>query len=99
MNDIANSPNSEDFKEDIPIPEDPLLERMKRYILDRYEPVTNMNETSITMSTTEIFESIGSLYRNEVLFSKDQLARWLDEKGFRFIDMGKMRFEWMLKKK
>jgi len=79
------------------MPADPLLERMKNYILDKYEPVSHPSETTLTMSTSEIYEAIGTLYRNELLFTKEDLARWLHEKGFSFIDTGKMRFEWLLK--
>lgn len=81
----------------IPPPQDPLLERMKNYILERYEPTSVPGEATDVMSTSEIYEAIGSLYRNEVIFTKNDLAAWMHQQGFSFIDVGKMRFEWLLK--
>lgn len=90
--------DEEDKTPDIPAQDDPLLNKMKLYFLSQYEPVNNYKEADITMSTNEIFEAFAKLYRNEVIFSRDALATWLHEKGFSFIDTGKMNLEWILKR-
>lgn len=82
----------------VPTTEDPLLLKMKLYFLSQYEPATSYNQADFTMTTNEIFEAFGKLYRNEVIFSRDALATWLHEKGFSFTDTGKLNFEWLLKK-
>jgi len=77
---------------------DPLLEKMKNYFLSIYQPATSYNDAEITMSTNELFEAFGKLYKNEQLFNRNNLATWLLDMGFTFTDTGKVNFEWLLKK-
>ena len=83
---------------ELPMPPDPLLEKIKAYILSQYEPVQTVAEADVFMSTPEIFEAISVHYRNELLFDQSMLATWLHDNGFTFKEMGNMRFEWLLKR-
>lgn len=91
-------PHSEDSEEQphVDQPNDPLLEKIKNYILTTYEPVQNPADADVRMSTLEIWDAVYKLYPNKAL-TADMLANWLHEKGFTFFDAGKMRFEWLLK--
>jgi hypothetical protein len=81
----------------LPPQDDPLLEKVKAYILSLYEPVQDPKDADLRMSTEEIYQAVCRHYHNELLFSKNMLAAWLHDKGFTFYDAGQLRFEWLLK--
>jgi hypothetical protein len=49
------------------------------------------------MSTQQIYKQINNLYPSEQL-NQETVASWLIEGGFKFMDMGFMQLEWMLKR-
>lgn len=91
---------TEDYNKlpDPPGCDDPLVLRIKYYLVSMYEPVARPEEADLTMSTTEIYEAFCSLYHNEISFSREMIAQWLHEQGFQLFDAGSLRFEWLLKR-
>lgn len=75
---------------------DPLLEKIKNTIWDSYEPVQEYGPTVIMLSTQEIYNQMQRLYPGGP-FGMDDVAKWMNEKGFKFVDMGHMNWEWILK--
>lgn len=88
--------NNEGEFDDKPSGPDPLIEKIKNFILMHYEPVQDPSQADTYMSTDELMTSILRIYPTQN-FTADQLALWLHEKGFTFFDAGKMRFEWLFK--
>lgn len=88
---------NEDEKPDIQMQDEPLLTKMKQYILQQYEPVQNAGDADMTMTTEEIYQAIMNVYCNELLFTRTDLTNWLHAQGFTFYDAGRMQFEWLLK--
>lgn len=96
-----NYHNEDEWEENespkLPPQDDPLLEKIKAYILNTYEPVQIPAEADTRMTTHEIYQAMMRHYPDQDAFTENMLANWLHEKGFTFFDAGKMRFEWMLK--
>jgi hypothetical protein len=85
--------------QDSPIPPDELkvIEGLKQIILQTYQPAIDVTDANKRMSTHEIFEGCCRIYHNEMFFSRNDLAAFLTEKGFKMWDAGDMRFEWLLR--
>lgn len=79
--------------------EDPLLNKIQQFILDRYEPVLEPEHANLRMTTAEVYEAIQKFYNNSLILSQDNVALWLHAKGFSFFDAGSLRFEWMFRNK
>lgn len=75
---------------------DGLLEKIKNFLWQSYQPVNSMHEATAMLSTMEIYHALQSLYPCPD-YGPDDIARWLHEGGFQFTDTGKLHFEWMLK--
>ncbi len=71
------------------------IEFLEKYFLENFIPVEASEKDIIFMSTNEIYNSFYSLFPSDEL-NKEMLFSWLMKGGFKFIDMGKMQFEWML---
>ncbi len=82
---------------EVPEADQKLIDGLKDYILSIYKPAANPLNADKRMSTNEIFEAFCRIYHNEVFFNRNDLAKWLKEKGFTIWDAGDMRFEWLLK--
>lgn len=90
-----------DFEKD-PSPEIPeedqrLIEYLKQYLLSIYQPAATPMDADKRMSTEEIFSALTRIYHNELFFSRNQLAKWLHDQGFKVWDAGDLRLEWLLK--
>jgi hypothetical protein len=75
-----------------------LLNKVKNYLLDTYEPCQDPAEAFIHHTTDEIYRNLQRLLPNEHLYTSADVAKWLHDAGFTFYDYGDMRFEWMMKK-
>ena len=80
----------------LPFTTDSFLEKIKNTLWLTYEPTLQYSPGVFTMSSLEIFNNLQKLYPVDT-YSVADVANWLHEKGFTFIDMGQMRWEWMLK--
>ncbi|MES2457207.1 MAG: hypothetical protein V4594_16755 [Bacteroidota bacterium] len=81
----------------VPAVADPVLEKLKNTLFSEYFPVQKFEEGVILMSTRDIWSMLQRLYPNEILYSPADVANWLHEKGFTFLNHGELRYEWMLK--
>jgi hypothetical protein len=86
-----------DPNQDIPAEDKALIESLKAYILSIYKPTASPLDADKRMSTEEIFSAFTRIYHNELFFSRNDLAKWLQQQGFTIWDAGDMRFEWLLK--
>ena len=82
--------------DNVPAEDLALINELKNYILSIYKPAS-IDEADTRMSTNEVFEAFCRIYHNEVLFSRNDLAKWLQQQGFKIWDAGVMRFEWLMK--
>lgn len=69
---------------------------IKNYFFENYKPGSATDTDIIFMSTNEIYNAFFTLYPSKA-FKREEIASWLIEGGFTFIDMGTMKFEWILK--
>ncbi len=75
-----------------------LLNKLKQYLYNYYEPVQNPKEAEFTFSTDEIWRQFLRIFPDELVLTKEIVAAWLHSGGFTFYDFGQMKFEWLLKK-
>lgn len=89
---------NDENKVDNPLPPvfDPLLERVKNTFFDEYSPTTTFEAGVLFMSTQDIYNLFFNLYPNPIAYSSAQIATWMHEKGFTFIKMKELQYEWML---
>ncbi len=78
-----------------PVP-DPLLEKIKNVFFDEYHPVYEFKPGILCLSTNEVYQMFQSLYPNEMLYTRSDVSTWLHEKGFHFIKMKELEYQWML---
>ena len=76
---------------------DGLLEKIKNFLLQNYQPVHHQTSSTILLSTREIYENLQHLYPS-LGYAPDNVAQWLHEAGFTFTEISDLRFEWMLQK-
>lgn len=74
---------------------DLLLQKIKDYLFTIYNPVLCISPDVILMSTHDIYEALQRFYPSE-LYGQADIARWLHQSNFEFVETGKMRFEWMM---
>ena len=75
------------------------FEEIKAYIVKNYKPTYSVKQPGILFLTTdEVYEKIYFLFPSR-LYNKEKIALWLNELGYRYIDLGNMNFEWMFKSK
>lgn len=89
-------PTPEEKEKIIPPESIALLEHIKNYLYQNYEPAATVAEASIMMSTKEVYEAIYRLYPSKN-FDVEMISNWLQDGGFKFADMGNLRFEWLLR--
>ncbi len=70
---------------------------IKKWFLENYSPAAPTEKGREFMSTQQIYKQINNLYPSEQL-NQETVASWLIEGGFKFMDMGFMQLEWMLKR-
>ena len=76
---------------------DGLLEKIKNFLFETYQPVQTYSPNTTLLSTREIFEALQNLYPS-ANYSIADVATWLHEKGFTFTEISNLRLEWMLEK-
>ena len=77
---------------------DNLFLKIKHYVLSNYEPATGLADASISMTTTDVYERLQSLYPS-FDYDGEQVAVWLEDWGFIFRNKGPMKPEWLFKKR
>jgi len=85
-------------KVDTPLPPvaDPLLEKVKNTFFSEYFPIHYYKPGVIFMSSQDIYNLFYNLYPDPLAFSVAQVASWMHQKGYHFIKMKEMQYEWML---
>ena len=76
-----------------------IINKLKNYLVEYYEPVQNAKDADFTYSTDEIYAQLQRIVPNEIMYSRADVALWLHNAGFTFADFGELRFEWLMKKK
>lgn len=76
---------------------DNLLGKVRQLVMDNYKAVYSLTENPTLMTTEQIYLGLQKVYPAE--YSPAMLAVWLEDWGFRMINTGDMKFEWMMKKK
>jgi hypothetical protein len=76
-----------------------ILNKLKLYLLEYYEPVQNPRDADFHYSTDEIWKQLLKLFPNEVILRPEMIAQWLHFGGFTFYDFGELRFEWLMKRR
>ncbi len=74
-----------------------LFGKIKFFLLDNYGPVNAMDEEVLSFTTDELFLKLQGIFPTPVYTAHD-VALWLDDCGFVFIDKGNLKLEWLLKK-
>lgn len=87
--------NLEDGKRP-PEPPDAMFEKIKNTFLDQYDPIPEFRPGAILKSTSQIWHNFQRLYPNEIAYSQADITMFLEVNGFRFLDMGDMKYEWLL---
>jgi hypothetical protein len=86
-----NDDNDEDFSG--------IINKMKDYLLENYEPVQDPRDADFHFSTREIYMQLLKLCPNEYILKEETVANWLHLGGFTFHDYGELRLDWMVKKR
>ena len=89
--DFPEEDNTEDFSG--------ILNKLKLYLLDYYEPVRDPKDAEFHYSTAEIWRQLLKLFPNELILTQDLVAQWMHIGGFTWYDYGEIRLEWMMKRK
>lgn len=76
-----------------------ILNKMKNYLLEYYEPVQHPGKAEFHYTTTEIWQQLIKVFPNESILTPDMVAQWMHLGGFNFFDFGEMRLEWLMKSK
>jgi hypothetical protein len=74
-----------------------LINKLKNYLREYYEPAQDPKEAELHFTTLEIFNQLQKVLPSPH-YTPDQVANWLHVAGFTFTDYGNMKFEWMMKK-
>jgi len=75
-----------------------ILNKLRNYLLEYYEPVQDPAKAEMHLSTREIWGQLQSLVPCEGL-NEEMVAQWMHLGGFTWYDYGEMKFEWMMKRK
>ena len=79
----------------LPAVDHALIEKIKNYFKQQFEPTQMLVAGTVTLTTQEIYVKMQSLYLSEC-YGVTDVAEWLHDWGYSFTDMGQMRYEWML---
>lgn len=94
MHDVENKEEPKEVK--MP-PLDPIVVLLKNSLKLGYAPATPEDFT-LHYSTRDIYDQLFKIYPNVTAFSMADVAMWMHDLGFRFMDFGGLQFEWLLKK-
>lgn len=75
---------------------DRALDYIKEFFITNYTPAEPNQAGAVFMSTRGIYNSLFEIYPHED-FEPAAVTEWLIEGGFKILDMGGFRFEWVLK--
>lgn len=75
-----------------------ILLKLKNYLFENYEPVTDAREAEMHFTTGELYSQLYNLIPCAGL-TPELVANWMHLGGFTFYDFGDMRLEWIMKKK
>jgi len=89
--------HDEDYKQDDDLDYSGLVNKIKNYLTQHYDPVSDPRQAEFHYTTQEIFQKIYSLFPSDA-YTADMIALWLHNAGFTFYDYGEMKLEWMMKK-
>jgi hypothetical protein len=81
--------NTEDFSG--------ILNKLKNYLLEYYEPVQDARDADVHYTTDELWAQLYKIIPTQHL-TTELVAQWMHLGGFTFADFGEMRFEWIMKK-
>ncbi|HVW99477.1 MAG TPA: hypothetical protein VHA52_03415 [Candidatus Babeliaceae bacterium] len=76
-----------------------MLNKLKNYLFEYYEPVSVPSSETIHFTTFQIWHQLLKIYPNELILTQDVVASWLHAGGFTFFDFGFMKLEWIMKRK
>ncbi len=68
---------------------------LKNYLLQNYAVVAEYTATTVTKSTKEIYDCLQRVFPS-ASYTPEDVAIWLHEGGYKLMDYGGMRLEWML---
>ena len=74
-----------------------LINKLKNYLVEYYEPVHLPKDADFTYTTDEIYAQLQRIVPNEAMYTRADVALWLHNAGFTFADFGEMRLEWLIK--
>lgn len=81
--------------QDQPMGQDAMSKAIFDYIKLHFFPADDIPD-SLGLTTMELFERISQLYPDPP-FDGQYLAQWLQGNGYRFADMGDLKFVWLIK--
>jgi hypothetical protein len=74
---------------------DPLTNAILQYLKLNYEPAADQSQ-GLNLTTAELYDRITAIHPTPP-FDQLFLALWLQQNGFRFADMGDLKFVWLIK--
>ena len=72
--------------------------KVKSLLSMHYEPVLSLSEAKILLTTKEVYEHLQEVFPSDD-YSGINVEQWLNEAGFKLINTGVFKFEWMMKKR
>lgn len=91
--------DSEGFKSNNDADYSGIINKMKNYLLEYYQPVQEPRDADFHFSTQEIWTQLLKLCPAEYILKQETVANWLHLGGFTFHDYGELRLDWMMKKR
>ncbi len=73
-----------------------LLNKIKNFLTQQYEPVFDMKDATLHFTTQQLFDKLQALFPSSY-YSAADVAEWMHTAGYTFSDFGNMRFEWLMK--
>ncbi len=78
-------------------PGDALIVEIQNHFRLHYEPATELSDCEMHISTTAVYNKLQALFPSPYYGPAD-VATWLKQLGYRWIDVGGLKFEWLIKK-
>ncbi len=75
---------------------DETLEEIKKIFFSYYMPANTPSDSTHFMRTFDIFQSFQTILPGKSYTAED-VAIWLQEKGFKLYETADLRFEWIVK--
>lgn len=94
MADDFSNTNTQEIQEQ-PMQQGALMKSLFDYIKMNFVPAADVAD-SLNLTTMELYERIKQLYP-EPPFNAAYLAEWLQGNGYRFADLGDLKFVWLIK--